>query len=63
MLDRGLSRTQAFSRRLIGDGYAALLVPSFARGGSPATLNLVLWRWGAAAPAKLALIDDEKRLS
>ncbi|MBB6014070.1 RES domain-containing protein, partial [Aquamicrobium lusatiense] len=26
-------------------------------------LNLVLWRWGDAAPCRLTLIDDEGRLS
>lgn len=25
-------------------------------------LNLVLWRWGDAAPCRLALINDEGRL-
>ena len=30
---------------------------------SPADLNLVLWRWGDAAPARLVLIDDENRLA
>jgi len=26
-------------------------------------LNLVLWAWGATAPSRLTLIDDEDRLS
>ena len=63
MIANGESGTQAFARRFIAAGYAALLVPSFARGAAPADLNLVLWRWGAAAPTKLILIDDENRLS
>jgi RES domain-containing protein len=63
MMTRGESETQKFARRLIGAGYAALLVPSFARGASSTDLNLVLWRWGDAAPTRLVLIDDEKRLS
>ena len=45
MIANGESGTQAFARRLIVAGYAALLVRSFARGASPADLNLVLWRW------------------
>ena len=63
MIANGESATQTFARRLIVAGYAALLVRSFARGASPADLNLVLWRWGDAAPNRLVLIDDERRLS
>ncbi len=63
MIANGESATQAFARRLIVAGYAALLVRSFARGASPADLNLVLRRWGDAAPTRLVLIDDERRLS
>ena len=63
MITTGESATQTFARRLIAAGYAALLVQSFARGSSPTDLNLVLWRWGASAPTRLVLIDDENRLS
>ena len=63
MMTSGESRTQKFARRLIATGYAALLVPSFARGASSTDLNLVLWRWGDASPTSLVLIDDEKCLS
>ena len=50
MIASGESGTQAFARRLIAADYAALLVTSFARGAAPTDLNLVLWRWGDAAP-------------
>lgn len=63
MKTAGESRTQVLVRRLIAGGYHALLVRSFAPGVNDADLNLVLWNWGAAAPARLTLIDDEKRLS
>ncbi len=63
MIANGESGTQRFARRLIAAGYAALLVPSFARGAALSDLNLVLWRWGDAAPIRLVLIDDENRLS
>jgi RES domain-containing protein len=63
MIASGESGTQAFARRLIAADYAALLVTSFARCAAPTDLNLVLWRWGDAAPTRLALIDDENRLS
>jgi RES domain-containing protein len=59
----GEAPTQAFAARLLAAGYHGLLVRSFARGASDDDLNLVLWRWGAAAPCRLTLIDDEDRLS
>jgi RES domain-containing protein len=63
MKTSGEARTQAFARRLIADGYHALLVRSFAPGATDEDLNLVLWKWGDAAPSRVALIDDEHRLS
>ncbi len=62
MTTRGELETQKFARRLIAEGYAALLVPSFARGAPHNALNLVLWRWTSAPPTKLVLVDDENRL-
>lgn len=59
----GEARTQSFARRLLAAGCNGLLVRSFAAGSAAADMNLVLWRWGAASPAKLAVIDDEGRLS
>ncbi|MDF2118086.1 RES family NAD+ phosphorylase [Roseiarcaceae bacterium H3SJ34-1] len=59
----GEAPTQAFARRLIAAGWHGLLVRSFAPGATADDLNLVLWRWGDAAPARLVLIDDENRLS
>ncbi|UJW77376.1 RES family NAD+ phosphorylase [Rhizobium sp. SL42] len=63
MKAEGQSRTQKFSRDLIAEGYCALLVRSFASGAVEEDLNLVLWQWGATAPSRLTLIDDENRLS
>lgn len=59
----GEARTQIFGRQLIAAGYNALLVRSFAPGATPDDLNLVLWKWGAGAPSRLTVIDDENRLS
>jgi len=59
----GEARTQAFARRLAEAGYQGLLVRSFARGAGADDLNLVLLAWGAEPPARLTLIDDEKRLA
>lgn len=57
------ARTQAFARRLIAAGHHALLVRSFVPGATADDLNVVLWKWGATAPSRLILIDDENRLS
>lgn len=59
----GEARTQSFVRIILAKGYRALLVRSFAPGAGESDLNLVVWEWGAAAPARLVLIDDEGRLS
>lgn len=59
----GEAGTQGFARRLIAAGFNGLLVRSYAPGTTSEDLNLVLWKWGSAAPARLVLIDDEKRLS
>ena len=57
------ARTQTFAADLVADGFAGLLVRSFARGASPDDLNLVLFRWTDRAPARLVVVDDEGRLS
>lgn len=58
----GEARTQAFARRLADAGWHGLLVRSFTAGARAGDLNLVLWTWGEALPARLTLIDDENRL-
>jgi RES domain-containing protein len=63
MIAQGESATQKLARRLVAEGYAALLVRSFARGASPNALNLVVWRKGSSPPSKLVVIDDDGRLS
>ncbi|WP_454717100.1 RES family NAD+ phosphorylase [Caulobacter segnis] len=60
---QGEARTQVFARRLADAGYQALLVRSFARGARADDLNLVLFAWSEGPPARLTLIDDEKRLA
>lgn len=59
----GEAPTQAFARRLAAEGYHGLLVRSFVPGVQGDDLNLVLWSWGAMAPSRLTLIDDENRLA
>jgi RES domain-containing protein len=62
MKSKGVAETQLFAARLVDGGYQGLLVRSFAAGASGNDLNLVLWKWGEMPPARLTLIDDEKRL-
>ena len=62
MLRSGEAPTQALARELAAAGYAAMRVPSYARGADGSGLNLVVWRWGKRAPHRLALIDSENRL-
>lgn len=50
------------ARRLIADGSAGLLVPSFAVGARTDMLNLVLWKWGANLPRRVEVHDPSGRL-
>lgn len=54
--------TQVFACSLIADGFAGLMVRSFAMGTSASDLNIVLWHWTGAA-RNLYAVDDEDRLS
>jgi RES domain-containing protein len=48
--------------KLIANGAAGLLAPSFVHGATPARDNLVLWRWSSRPPHKVALFDPSGRL-
>jgi RES domain-containing protein len=50
------------ARRLIRDGYAGILVPSFAIGATLDRANLVLWQWGETAPYKAVVYDPQQQL-
>ncbi len=50
------------ARRLMAEGVAGIMVPSFAPGAGPADRNVVFWRWSHAPPCQVAVIDDEGRL-
>jgi RES domain-containing protein len=52
----------AVVRRLITDGYAGALVPSFANGATADDQNLVLWRWGPDLPHKVMVYDPTGKL-
>ena len=55
--------SQHLADRLIEAGYFGMRVRSFAPGAGADDLNLVFWRWGNHGPAKVALVDDEHRLT
>lgn len=61
MLDGQPVPTQDIAKALIAEGFAGLLVRSFAQGTSATNLNLVLWRWTGDRNL-LEVIDDENRL-
>ncbi|WP_425101133.1 RES family NAD+ phosphorylase [Tropicibacter sp. S64] len=61
MLDGRPVPSQDVARKLIADGFAGLLIRSFAKGASESSLNIVLWTW-SGAQCTLAVIDDENRL-
>lgn len=62
MLDGRPVPTQGFATALVADGFAGLLVRSYAQGATDRNLNLVLWRWTDDG-ARLQVIDDENRLT
>lgn len=48
--------------RLVADGTAGILVPSFAPGAEARDCNLVLWKWGPKLPHKVEVFDPSNRL-
>lgn len=58
MLDGRPVPTQNFAKALIADGFAGMLVRSYASGAAAGSLNLVLWSWSEG----LTVVDDENRL-
>ena len=49
-------------RRLLAEGHAGALVPSFATGATANDHNLVLWRWGPDLPHKVTAYDPTGKL-
>jgi len=50
--------TQDLAEAAIAQGYAGIVVPSYARGAPADALNLVLWDWDR----RIRLVDDDDRL-
>ena len=63
MLEGRVPASQRLADRLIAAGYVGMLVRSFAAGSRADELNLVLWRWADRRPSRVALIDDDGRLT
>jgi RES domain-containing protein len=54
--------TWSLAQRLLADGAAGALVPSFAPGTTGADINVVFWRWSDTPPHRISVIDDFGRL-
>jgi RES domain-containing protein len=52
----------AIARRLIAEGAAGMLAPSYAPAATPADRNLILWRWSSQKPHKITVHDPSGRL-
>lgn len=63
MLAGGIPATQQLAMDLMTQGYAGILMPSFAPHAQADDRNLVLWVWGHEPPSLLERIDDQGRLS
>ncbi len=50
--------TQDLAEASIAQGFAGIVVPSYARGAPVDALNLVLWDWAG----RITLVDDDDRL-
>jgi RES domain-containing protein len=50
------------AKRLIAEGAAGLIAPSYAVAAGPADANLVLWRWSGRLPHKVAVFNHSGRL-
>ncbi|CAN5438558.1 RES family NAD+ phosphorylase [soil metagenome] len=54
--------TWTLASRLMAEGRAGAIVPSFAPGATLDDRNLVLWRWGPTLPHKVTVHDPSGRL-
>ena len=54
--------TWLLADRLLVEGIAGIVVPSFAPGCTEANRNLVLWQWSSEPPHQITVIDDLSRL-
>jgi RES domain-containing protein len=52
----------AIAKRLIANGAAGILAPSFASGARSGRHNLAVWRWGPELPHRVVVHDPDHRL-
>ncbi len=50
------------ARQLKAEGYAGLIVPSFAKAAAPDERNLVLWTWAKILPHRVTVNDPSGKL-
>lgn len=50
------------SQRLIGEGIAGAIVPSYAAGATASDVNVVFWRSSDSLPHQVVVVDDFERL-
>jgi len=63
LADRGLTPPSwTLAERLIADGIAGIIVPSFASAAGAGAKNVVFWCWEAKPPRQVRVIDDQRRL-
>ncbi len=60
--DDTIPATWEIANKLIGDGAAGILVPSFAPGAKPEHRNLVLWDWSDELPHQVLVHDPAGKL-
>ena len=63
MLGGAVAASQLLAERLVEAGYIGMRVRSFAVGAGSEDLNLVMWQWGDHYPFRVAVIDEEGRLT
>lgn len=61
-LGGGTPPSWAAADRIIADGYAGIIVQSYAVGATADDKNVVFWKWSAALPHRVVLIDDHGRI-
>lgn len=55
-------RSWRLARKLVAEGAAGLLAPSYAVAAGSTDANLVLWRWGPGPPHKVEVFDPSGRM-
>jgi RES domain-containing protein len=57
-----IAPSQAVASKLVKQGHAGAIVPSFVPGVEARAANLVLWKWGADLPYRVMVYDPDGRL-